>query len=309
MTSKARLGVALGAIPRRSLVGLVFGWCWQQRACCPTVGHSITERGRRLSGKALTEAGMSEADELLDIEQAAKFLNVSETSLRRWTNTGRLACLRVGRRRERRFRRDDLLAFMEDQPAGVESDASASSLPHPAHMVIDGVAYAVGAHLCGLFASEAGRTRQAVGFLEDGLRPGTVCFYTSTPEARTDVLAHLEKSRPSLPDDIAAGRLVLEEYIPSPAGQLDYWDTRMRAALGAGAHSFRVVGDLRGFNPGGSDEGLSEYEAGYEELIAKRFPVVTLCQYDVRAFSGVTLLNTLRLHRDNFRYPADRVLG
>ncbi len=44
---------------------------------------------------------MSEADELLDIEQAAQFLNVSETSLRRWTNAGRLACFRVGRRRER----------------------------------------------------------------------------------------------------------------------------------------------------------------------------------------------------------------
>ena len=52
---------------------------------------------------------MSEGDELLDIEQAARFLNVSETSLRRWTNAGRLACLRVGRRQERRFRRVDLL--------------------------------------------------------------------------------------------------------------------------------------------------------------------------------------------------------
>ena len=83
----------------------------------------------------------------------------------------------------------------------------------------------------------------------------------------------------------------------------------MRAALGAGAHSFRVVGDLRTFSLDGSDEELFEYEARYEELIAKRFPLVTLCQYDVRQFSGVTILNTLKLHRDNFRYPADRVLG
>lgn len=252
---------------------------------------------------------MSGADELLNIEQAAEFLNVSETSLRRWTNAGRLACLRVGRRRERRFRRADLLAFMEDQPAGSQADAAAFIPPHPAPMVIDGVAYALGAHLCGLFASEAGRTKQAVGFLEDGLRPGTVCFYISTPKSRRDVLTHLEKSRPSLRADMVAGRLVLAEYIPSPAGQLEYWDTRMRAALGAGAHSFRVVGDLRGFGSDGSDEGLSEYEAGYEELIAKRFPVVTLCQYDVRHFPGVAILNTLRLHRDNFRYPADRFLG
>ena len=252
---------------------------------------------------------MSEADELLDIEQAAKFLNVSETSLRRWTNAGRLACLRVGRRRERRFRRTDLLAFMEDQPAEGQAGAPRSSPPPPAHTLIDGVAYALGAHLCGLFASEVGRIRQVMGFLEDGLRPGTVCFYSAPEEARADVLAHLEKSRPSLRTDIAAGRLVLADYIPSPSAQLEYWDTSMRSALRAGAHTFRVVGDLRGLGPKVTEEGLSEYEAEYEEVIAKRFPLVTLCQYDVRQFSSVTILNALKLHRDTFRYPADRMLG
>ena len=250
---------------------------------------------------------MSRADELLNIEQAAEFLNVSETSLRRWTNAGRLACLRVGGRRERRFRRADLLAFMEHQPA--EGHDRAPEFSSPAHMVIDGVAYARGAHLCGLFSSEAGRTRQAIGFLEDGLRPGTTCFYMSTPALRKDVLAHLEKSRPSLQVDIAGGRLVLCEYISSPTDQLKDWDNRLHAAMSAGAHSLRVIGDLRGFGASGSEEELSEYEAGYEELIAKRYPVVTLCQYDVRHFSGVTVLNALRLHRDTFRYAADRFLG
>ena len=60
---------------------------------------------------------MSDANDLLDIGEAARFLNVSETSLRRWTNAGALPCLRVGHRRERRFRRVDLLAFMEQQPS------------------------------------------------------------------------------------------------------------------------------------------------------------------------------------------------
>jgi excisionase family DNA binding protein len=59
----------------------------------------------------------SDPEDLLDIKQAARYLQVSETSLRRWTNGGQLACLRVGLRRERRFRRADLLAFMEYQPA------------------------------------------------------------------------------------------------------------------------------------------------------------------------------------------------
>jgi len=252
---------------------------------------------------------MSEADELLDIEQAAQFLNVSETSLRRWTNAGRLACLRVGRRRERRFRRADLLAFVEEQPAAGQADAQRPNSPHPGHTVIDGVGYTLGAHLCGLFASEVARIKQVIDFLADGLRPGTVCFYSAPAEARADVVAHLEKSRPSLRADIAAGRLVLGDYIPSPAGQLEYWDKSMRAASRAGAHTFRVVGDLRGLGPKVSDEGMFEYEAGYEEVIAKRFPLVTLCQYDVHQFSSVTILNALKLHRDAFRYPADRLLG
>src|SRR5258706_7304685 len=55
--------------------------------------------------------------ELLDIREAAALLRVSETSLRRWTNAGRLPCLRVGGRRERRFRRGDLLAFLSGEAA------------------------------------------------------------------------------------------------------------------------------------------------------------------------------------------------
>jgi transcriptional repressor of dcmA and dcmR len=252
---------------------------------------------------------MSEADGLLDIEQAAKFLNVSETSLRRWTNAGRLACLRVGRRRERRFRRADLLAFMEDQPAAGQAGAPRSSSSQPAHTLIDGIAYHLGAHVCGLFATELGRIKQVIGFLEDGLCRGTVCFYSAPQQARADALDQFEKSRPSLRADIAAGRLVLADYVPSPEGQLEYWDKSMRAAMRAGARTFRVVGDLCGQGPTNSDKDLFEYEARYDEVIAKRFPLVTLCQYDVHQFSGATLLNTLKLHRDTFRYPADRMLG
>ena len=252
---------------------------------------------------------MSEADELLDIEQAAQFLNVSATSLRRWTNAGRLACLRVGRRRERRFRRADLLAFMEDQPAGGQAGTPRSNSPHPAHTVIDGVSYALGAHLCSLYASEVGRIKQVIGFLEDGLRPGTVCLYVARDRPRADALAQLEKRRPSLRADIAAGRLILPDFMPSPRAQLEYFEASMRAALRGGADTLRIVGDVSGLGPKTEEQGLLEFEAEFEEVIAKRFPLVTLCQYDVHQFSGVTILNTLKLHRDTFKYPVDRVLG
>ena len=52
-----------------------------------------------------------------------------------------------------------------------------------------------------------------------------------------------------------------------------------------------------------------EYEADYDRLIARRFPVVTLCVYDARRFSGVEILDALKGHRDTFRYPLERALA
>jgi excisionase family DNA binding protein len=46
---------------------------------------------------------MSEKQRFLTIAEAAEFLHVSETSLRRWTNSGKLRSFRVGGRNERRF--------------------------------------------------------------------------------------------------------------------------------------------------------------------------------------------------------------
>src|SRR5258706_7075469 len=49
---------------------------------------------------------------LLTIEEAAQHLNVSKTSLRRWTKLGTLPCVRVGARQERRFMLQDLERFL-----------------------------------------------------------------------------------------------------------------------------------------------------------------------------------------------------
>src|SRR5207253_5203682 len=110
----------------RSLSFLAYDILW-----CSSMSHGPMDRRQ---------------DDLLDIKQAAQFLKVSETSLRRWTNSGRLACLRVGRKRERRFRRTDLLAFVEPQPVA----GPAPTRP-------------TGSHMCGLYASDLSRVDLAVG--------------------------------------------------------------------------------------------------------------------------------------------------
>jgi excisionase family DNA binding protein len=252
---------------------------------------------------------MSEPEELLNIEQAAVFLNVSEASLRRWTNAGQLACLRVGRRRERRFRRADLVAFMEEQPARKATGQGDKSSPPTRHTSIGGLEVAYGTHLCGLYGSDRGRGKQAAAFLADGIVPGSVCYLVTEPGTRKAILSRLSETRPSLRADIEAGRLVLSEYAASPRAQWEYFETQFLLAARAGAHSLRVVGDLCGLSKVLSPKAIVEYEAGYEERIARRFPVVTLCQYDVRRFSGLAILNALAGHGDMFRYPADRLLA
>jgi excisionase family DNA binding protein len=252
---------------------------------------------------------MSGSEDLLDIKQAASFLGVSETSLRRWTNSGQLACLRVGGKRERRFRRADLLAFMESQPA-----TDAASPPQPPagreHTVIAGIPVTFGSHLCALYGNDAGRTKLAVEFLFEGLRPGSVCFLAASAEASGQILGQLERGRGSVQPEIDAGRLVLYKYCPTPQEQLDYWETNFLSAMSAGATSLRVVGDMTCcLNAGMTLDEVMEYEAGYDRILAKRFPLVTLCLYDVRRFESLELLKALQGHADMFRYPPERLLA
>lgn len=236
----------------------------------------------------------NDSEPLLDIEQAARFLNVSETSLRRWTNDGRLACLRVGRRRERRFRRVDLLAFMESEPAGPVRARPGSQ----------------GLHLCGLYSSHEGQTRQVLAFFSEGFPPRSAAFLVGDAEVRGRVLAALEREHPGLESAVADGRLILGDYAGSAAAQLIWWETRIEEAVRRGATSIRITGDAGGFAKAASREELLDYEAEFDQRITRRFPqVITMCQYDVRLFSGLVVLDALKAHPHSFGHPAERILA
>jgi excisionase family DNA binding protein len=50
--------------------------------------------------------------ELMTAEELAGYLRVSVATVRRWTNSGKLACYRIGGNRERRFSREQIDAFL-----------------------------------------------------------------------------------------------------------------------------------------------------------------------------------------------------
>jgi len=252
---------------------------------------------------------MNDPNELLDIGQAAKLLNVSETSLRRWTNSGRLRCMRVGQRRERRFRREDLLSFLEGHASDISPAAGAldpARTPEPSRVP---VTITHGSHLCGIYSTDLGLMTLAVPFLLDGLNEGSVCILLGRPPLRREVAKYLKKKRPRLQADIDAGRVILVNYSDSPHEQWDYYTRMISERVAVGVQSFRVIGDAWSMRSQLTEESFLEYESGYDRFIAQRHPVVTLCVYDARKFSGVELLHALKGHRDTFRYPLERALA
>jgi transcriptional repressor of dcmA and dcmR len=260
-------------------------------------------------GKSLSPQQIADANELLDIGQAAAFLNVSEASLRRWTNAGRLACLRVGQRRERRFRREDLLGFLENQTSQIAPAAARQRVNKIQDLPKGSLTLTHRGHLCGIFGDDLGRGTLIVPFLLDGLNEGSVCFLVGPVRARTDVLRKLKKKRPSLQDDIDAGRLILSEYHLTGRAQVKYFRKLLDKRIAEGAQSFRIVGDLWSMRSKASEETVVAYESDYDRLIARDYPVLTLCTYDARKFSGVEILQTLKGHRDTFRFPLEQALA
>jgi excisionase family DNA binding protein len=257
----------------------------------------------------VSAGGSADAIELLDIGEAAQFLNVSETSLRRWTNDGLLPCLRIGRRRERRFRRADLLAFMESPSAERPTGNGKWGSMKTQRLEDEPLTAIHGNHLCGIYGSDAGRLDLAVPFLLEGLQRKSVCFLVAPASSQKDILKAMKKKRPSLESDIKARRLIVSKHQPTPAAQCRFFEVEMRKAEAEGVDSFRVVGDMWGLRLLVSSEEMVELEVGFERLIVPQFPVVALCVYDARKFTGVELLDALKDHDDTFKFPIGRTIA
>jgi excisionase family DNA binding protein len=243
-------------------------------------------------------------EELLTIKEAAALLRVSEVSLRRWTDSGTLPCLRVGGRNERRFRAADVAAF-----------AARSTNQSAAHSAEDSIALAGarvarGTHLCAFYESADGRDKLAIPFLREGLERGEHCCLVALPDVRDQWLARLEALLPGL--GTLSGHRLLSFHAPDadPACTLAFFRASFASGTRDGRPLLRVLGDMAAFlEVGASLEALLDFEASFERGLAHKYPVVSLCQYDVSKFSGVAVLRALEVHSDLCNYPLRYFLG
>lgn len=251
----------------------------------------------------------AQSSELLNIKQAAQFLNVSEVSLRRWTASGKLACLRVGPKRERRFRREDLQAFLEGKSAASAAGKATLRPSSGGHVLLEGICIEHGSHLCCLYESDLGRVKLSVPFLNEGLSAGDLCFLVASAGASDQILKALDAVRRNLKSEIAQGNLVLSQGANSGRAMYDYFKNAFVEGTSSGGRSLRVVGDMAwALDKGLGVAELIDFELRYNQFLAHQFPVVSLCQYDARRFSGVAILDALKCHEDTFNYPLGRFL-
>src|SRR5438874_4174395 len=227
----------------------------------------------------------------LNTEGAARFLGVSEASIRRWSDLGILAVPRVGRRGARRFAREELDRFSK-------RDATPAARHRQDAVAIGALRLPLHSHLATFYDSDASRLRLTAPFLRDGLLAGEPCFLVASGETQAVYIHALDQETGgSVQRAVQQGLFsILPGVGPRVEDALAVWEEGFWRAVNGGARLLRVVGEMESerqvFE---SDAEMIAYEFAVNAL-TERFPCVVLCQYDVRRFDGTTILGALKAH-------------
>jgi transcriptional repressor of dcmA and dcmR len=237
--------------------------------------------------------------DLYGTREAAAYLRASEASVRRWADSGLIPVLRVGLRRERRFALADLERVAKAGVRGLGGRPRTGDAILPASP--GGAQLAVHDHLATFYDSDRGRLRLSVPFLRDGLLAGHRCFLVASQGVADQYLQALSRENGIDVDSaVDSGALVIRSTVGSSAREaVAAWEELWWQALGLGAIGMRVVGEMATYEIFSAVQEMFDYEVAYDS-VAKRLPVVTLCQYDVRHFEGTTVMRAIQVHPDLF---------
>ena len=238
------------------------------------------------------------SDKLLNTEEAARFLRVSEASIRRWSDAGKLPSRRIGGRRERRFREVDLLAYL----GAVEAPPAKHATPGSPEVNVGGLPLALHSHLATFYKTDEGRLRLSIPFFADGIRAQQPCFLAAGADVVAAYVKALRAEGVDVDSAVERGIFVAVPGGPGTTvqGALDFWEQQFWPARAGGQTVIRVVGEMSSERKlFSSDAEMMNYEVAFS-MLSSRFPLVTLCQYDVREFDGETIFDAIRVHPDLF---------
>jgi excisionase family DNA binding protein len=255
---------------------------------------------------------MSEKQRFLTIAEAAEFLHVSETSLRRWTNSGKLRSFRIGGRNERRFLMDDLLAFMPSagsQPAlSKQHAAETQTIPESeSHQ----------RHICLFFLNPDEQWQMLRPYILEHVNAHVPVLYIQDGGPPYRILDLLHTEGLPLEDLIARGLLRVlppaQTYLQGGSfdaqRMLSFIEAAISGALEVGYTGILIIGEMTwSLEAGLNAEQLKTYEAQLNPLIEKYPAATIICQYNLRRFDGSSVLDALLTH-PLVQIPLGRVPG
>jgi excisionase family DNA binding protein len=220
-------------------------------------------------------------DKLLTIKEAAAFLSVSAMSLRRWTNSGKLKCYRLGGRNERRFTRQDLEEYLARNEKDVPLGIGSQSVPDSCHI----------AH----FYEDADQgIAEGVGYLRAGLVRGERLLLVAVADRVARILAGLDALGFPVARLQRAGRVVTSNGQDSLGEQLEF--TAQILAQCLDGKGFRLLGDMAwAIDKGWSLSDITRLESRADEVLS-RGNNLFLCQYDLGRFGADAAMMAFDTH-------------
>ena len=218
---------------------------------------------------------------MLSVGEAASYLKVSEMSIRRWTNDGKLKCYRIGQKRERRFRIKDLQAFLS-------KDADTHFIINSSYQI------PANAHISHFYKSEEECISTGTTYIKESLDRGELVLVIY-PEYRSNLIrTELEQLGVLVPILEDQGILTIIDGKSSPKEQITF--VKQLIEKSAALKGFSLIGDMVWTRQQGWDiHSLTELE-DLTNIQREGKKALFFCQYDVGKFSRDELFMAMRTH-------------
>lgn len=231
-------------------------------------------------------------EQLLNVRQAAELLNVSEMTVRRWTNAGLLACFRIGKKRERRFYPSDLQQFLEGKTSPPRIEENAPGMPaRRVALGFGGLDVPDGTHMAHLYADVSEALDVQTFFLHQGIENQETVMVVSPLHHREQLLSSMEHDGLDVAELIRQNRLIHGSGKQTPLEMAEYISHAAASARGR----FRLVGDMSWtVNKKWSEEHLRTLEEITNTHLGPGS--LFLCQYSLTKFFGTQTMMALETH-------------
>jgi excisionase family DNA binding protein len=251
---------------------------------------------------------MDKSRKLLTITEAAKYLNVSKSSLRRWSNENVLPSFRVGVRAERRFDVGDLDAFLIAQgktPQSLDSPAEDAKDSSPREILDACACHGTPRHVSLHFRDEQEQWRLLGPYLIGHLSEGASVLYMHDSSHRMEIIDRLRKEGVDVDEALRTERLVLcapqdcylQDGFFAADRMLQFVREQAKKLLANLSGKALIIGEMTWFLTGapGVDQMLA-YERELNVLL-RDFPQLTIvCQYHLKRLDAETTFGALLAH-------------